>query len=125
MNALVSYLEVNKQTNALKLLNEFLNASVALQHSTDIGVTLHILMGLHEGRTNDAMELLEGKLDIDIIAFAASYKELPETQRDSLGLHSLTDAHWYRSKFPHKHRYQNVDEGVARAFELLDKKSVN
>jgi hypothetical protein len=125
MNALVSYLEVNKQTNALKLLNEFLNASIALQQSADMGVMLHILMELHEGRTNDAMEMLEGQLDTDIIGFAASYKELPETQRDALSLHSLTEAQWYRSKFPHKHRYQNVDEGVARAFELLDRKSVN
>jgi hypothetical protein len=125
MNALVSYLETNKQTNALKLFNEFLNASIALEHSADIGMMLHILMGLHEGRTNDAMELLEGQLDTDIIFFAASYKELPQTQRESLDLHSLTEAHWYRSKFPFKHRYHDVDDSVARAFELLDKKSAN
>lgn len=122
LNLLVSYLETNKQTNALKLFYDHSNASIAQQNSADIGMTLHILMALREGRTNDAMELLEGKLDTDIIGFAASFKELPAPQREWLGLRSLTDARWYRTKFPHKHRYPNVDDGVAQAFELLDKK---
>ena len=124
LNALVSYLESNRQTNALKLFDEYSNASLAQRHSADIGVTLHILMVLREGRTNDAVELLEGRLDTDIFGFAASFRELPEAQREWLGLHSLSEARRYRSKFPHKHRYQNVDDGVAQAFELLDKKSV-
>src|SRR5207245_6472102 len=47
--ALLSYLETNQQTNALKLFNEYPNASIALRNSADIGVTLHILMALREG----------------------------------------------------------------------------
>jgi hypothetical protein len=123
LTALVSYLEANKQTNALKLFNEYSSASLAQQHSADMGVTLHILMALREGRTTNAIELLEGRLDTDIIGFAASYKEMPKTDREWLSLHSLSEAHWYRDKFPHKHRYQNVDDGVAEAFQLLPKKS--
>jgi hypothetical protein len=124
LSALVSYLETNKQTNALKLFYEYSNASIAQQHSADIGVTLDVLMALREGRTTNAMELLEGRLDTDIIGFAASFRELPGAQREWLGLQSLTEARWYRDKFPHKHRYENVDDGVAEAFELLDKKGV-
>jgi hypothetical protein len=123
LNALVSYLEANKQTNALKLFYDYSNASLALQHSADIGATLHTLMALREGRTNDAMELLEVKLDHDINDFAGSFKELPEEQREWLGLHALTDARWYRNKYPHKHRFQDVDEGVADAFKILDDKT--
>ena len=123
LNALVSYLETNKQTNTLRLFYEYSNASIAQQHSADIGVTLHILMALREGRTTNAIELLEGRLDTDIIGFAASYKELPSTQREWLGLHSLWEARWYRTKFPHKHRYQNVGEGVSKALKVLDDKS--
>lgn len=123
LTALVSYLETNHQTNALKLFYEYANASQALQHSADIGVTLHILMALREGRTTNAMELLEGRLDSDIIGFTSSYKELPSSQREWLGLHSLSEARWYRSKFPFKHRYQNVDDGVADAFKMLDEKT--
>ena len=95
----------------------------ALQQSADMGVTLHILMALREGRTTNAIELLEGRLDTDIIGFAASFRAMPEAQREWLGLHSLSEARWYRDKFPHKHRYQNVDDGVAQAFEPLPKKS--
>jgi hypothetical protein len=123
LNALVSYLETNKQTNTLKLFYEYSNASIAQQNSADIGVTLHILMALREGRTTNAMELLEGRLDTEIIGFAASYKELPSTQREWLGLQPLSEARWYRTKFPHKHRYQSVDEGVAEALKVLDEKS--
>jgi hypothetical protein len=122
LNALVSYLEANKQTNSLKLFYEYSNASIALQHSADIGMMLHILMALREGRTTNAIELLEGRLDTDIIGFAASFKEMPQEQREWLGLHSLSEARWYRDKFPHKHPYQNVDDGVAQAFKLLPKK---
>ena len=80
-------------------------------------------MALREGRTTNAIELLEGRLDTDIIGFAASYREMPEAEREWLGLHSLSEARWYRDKFPHKHRYQNVDDSVAQAFQLLPKKS--
>jgi hypothetical protein len=121
--ALVSCLEANKQTNALKLFNEYSGASIALQHSADMGVMLHILMALRQGRTTNAIELLEGRLDNDIITFAASFREMPQAQREWFGLHELYEARWYRDKFPLKHRYQNVDDGVAQAFELLPKQS--
>lgn len=123
LTALVSSLKANNQTNALKLFNEYTSSSLALQHSADMGVTLRILMALREGRTTNAIELLEGTLDSDIIGFAANYKDMPEAQRQWLGLHSLSDARWYRDKYPHKHRYQSVDEGVAQAFELLPEES--
>jgi hypothetical protein len=121
LNELVSYLSESKQTNALKLFNEYSCASIAQGQSADMGVTLHTLMALHEGRTNDAMELLEITLNTEIVGFAASYKEVPEAHRQWIGLHALGEASWYRSKFPLKGRYQNVDDGVARAFELLEK----
>ena len=123
LTALVSYLETNKQTNALNLFNEYSNASLALQHSAEIGRTLHILMALREGRTTNAIELLEGSLDTRIIGFTASFRELPKDQQQWLGAHSLSEARWYRNKYPHKHRYPSVDEGVADAFKILDEKT--
>jgi hypothetical protein len=123
LTALISYLETNKQTNALKLFYEYSNASLAQQHSADIGVTLHILMALREGRTTNAIELLEGRLDTGVIGFAASFKELPKDQREWLGVRALSEARWYRDKYPHKHRYPSVDEGVADAFKILDEKT--
>ncbi len=118
LNALVSYLEANNQTNTLKLFNEYSSSSLALQNSAEMGVTLHILMALREGRTNDVMKLLESRLDSDIVGFAANYKQMPETDQEWLGLHSLSEAQRYRSKFPSK----DFSNYVAQAFELLNKK---
>jgi hypothetical protein len=119
LTALVSYLETEKQTNALKLFYEYANASLAQQHSADMGVTLHVLMALRDGHTNEAMALLEGRLDVDIVGFATSYMELPNTQQEWLGVRSLSDAKWYRDKFSREDAYGSV----AQAFKLLDKKS--
>lgn len=117
LNALVSYLEANNQTNALKLFNEYSSSSLALQNSSESGVTLHLLMALREGRTNDVMKLLESRLDSDIVGFAANYKQMPKADQEWLGLHSLSDAQWYRNKFPRK----DTDGYVTQAFQLLDK----
>lgn len=118
LSALISYLEANNQTNALKLFYDYRNASIALERSADMGLTLHTLMALREGRTNDAIQLMEIKLDSDIINFADSFQELPQAQREWLGLHTLSEAKWYRTKFPDKQ-----DSSIAHAFELLDAKS--
>lgn len=123
LTAFVSYLEQNKQTNALRLFNEYSTASIALQNSVEIGVTLRLLLALREGRTNDAIESLEGKLDTAIVSLAASFRELPEAQQAMFSLHSLTNASWYRTKFPHKHPHKSIDASVAEAFELLNKTS--
>jgi hypothetical protein len=123
LTALVSYLEANKETNALKLFNEYANAAGALQHSADIGVTLHVLTGLREGHTNEALQLLEFRLDSDIISFAANFKELPGAEQEWLGLHALSEARGYRTKYPPKHADENLEASMAQAFQLLDKKS--
>ncbi len=117
LNALVSYLQANNQTNALNLFNEYSSCSFALQNSAEMGATLHILMALREGRTNDVMKVLESRLDSEIVGFAANYKQMPKTDQEWLGLHSLSGAQWYRNKFPH----QDANGYVTQAFQLLDK----
>ena len=83
-------------------------------------MTLAILQRLRDGRTNEAYELLEGRLNTDIIGFVASYRQLLASVRDQPGLKVLGQARGYRAKFPFKHRYPSVDEGVADAFKILD-----
>ncbi len=118
----VTYLQDTKQTNILQRFNDYSNASLASQHYSDLGVTLAILQRLRDGRTNQACELLEGRLDTDIIGFVASYRELPASAREQPGLKVLGWARDYRAKYPFKFRYPNVDEGVADAFKILDEK---
>ena len=122
LEALVSYLEANKQTNAMELFNQYSSASIAQENSADMGMTLHVLMAVREGRTNDVITLLESKLNGDIVSFAASYKELPKDQQEWLGLNVLSQAHLYRNKFPYQTRSQLEYDSLTRAFQLLDKK---
>src|SRR5208282_1336130 len=118
----VTYLQDTKQTNILQRFNDFMNASVASQKYSDLGVTLAILQRLRDGHTNQAYELLEGRLDTDIIGFVRSYRELPVSARGQPGLNVLGWTRDYRAKFPFKHRYPDVDKGVADAFKILGEK---
>jgi hypothetical protein len=122
LTSFVSYLQDTKQTNTLQRFNDYSNASLASGHYADLGATLNILQRLRDGRTNQAYELLEGQLDVAIIGFVSSYRELPASAREQPGLKVLQQARDYRAKFPFKHRYPNVDEGVADAFKILDGK---
>jgi hypothetical protein len=118
----VSYLQDTQQTNILQRFNGYLSASLASRHHADLGVTLAILMRLRDGRTNEAYELLEGRLDTDIVGFVASYRELPASAREQPGLKLLAQVKDYRDRYPFKHRYREVDEGVAAAMKILDGK---
>ena len=114
------YLQETKQTNILQRFNDYTTASLASRHYADLGVTLAILQRLRDGRTNDAYELLEGRLDTDIVGFVFSYRELPASAKEQPGLKVLGFARDYRAKFPFKHRSPIVDEAVADACKILD-----
>ena len=123
LESFVSHLQETRQTDTLHRFDDYSNASVASRHYADLGVTLAILERLRDGRTNEAYELLEGRLDTDIVGFVASYRKLRASDREQPGLKVLGLARDYRAKFPFKHRYPNVDAGVADAFKILDEKT--
>jgi hypothetical protein len=116
--ALESYLEANHDTNALRLFDEYANASIATANAAELGLKLHALKALREGRTNDAINLLETSIDGNIMSFATSYKEMPKSQQEWLGLSALSQARWYRDKYPRKDEH----DIVKKYFEILDEK---
>jgi hypothetical protein len=118
---LLSNLQETKQTNTSKLFSSYLNASLTMQHLGDISTTLITLKFLREGRTNEAIDLLDGQLDSDIIAFAASYRDLTTSQRGKINLKILQQCYDYRSKFPHKWPdHPEMDGYLTNAFNLLN-----
>ncbi len=123
LESFVAHLQATKQTNILQRFNDYSNASVASHHYANLGVTVAILQRLRGGRTNEAYELLEGQVDTDIISFVASYRELPGQLRERTSLKVFGYARDYRAKFPSKHRYPSVDEGVTDAFKILEEKA--
>lgn len=121
LESFVLYLQGTKQTNVLNRFSEYSNASLVSRHYADLGVTVAILQRLRDGRTNEAIELLEGRVSTGIIGFAASYRELPNASREKINLKLLEFARDYRSKYPFKHRHPNIDEGVTDALRILEK----
>lgn len=115
LHALVNHLEATGQTNTLKLFNDYQHAAIAQQRAAEMGMTLRTLKAMREGRTDEAIQLQESKLDLSISSFAASYQELPSSQRSQLGVQNLRDARWYRSQFQ-----LTNSPFVLRAFEMLD-----
>src|SRR5258707_14953285 len=77
LESFVSYLQDTKQTNTLQRFYDYSNSLIVSEKSADLGVTLAILQRLRDGRTNEAFELLEGRVNTDISSFVGSYRELP------------------------------------------------
>ena len=122
LESFVAYLQNTTQTSMLQRFNDYLNSSLASRHYADIGETLAILHRIRDGRTNQALELLEGRLNSEIIGFAASYRELPETSRQHPELKVLGQARDYRARYPFKQSSSNATERLTDAFKILDKK---
>ena len=92
LESFLSHLKDTKQTNTLRRFNDYSNATVVSQHSADLGVTVAILQRLRDGRTKEAIELLEGRVSTDIIGMVACYRELPDSIREKVSLKSLEHA---------------------------------
>src|SRR5271170_6988343 len=89
LESFVMYLQDTGQTNILQRFGEYLNASIVSKNSADLGTTVAILQRLRDGHTNNACELLELKMDGDIVGFAGSYRELPASLRQQVSLKIL------------------------------------
>ena len=120
--AIVTHLQDTGQTNTLRLFDDFSRAFLAQQHSADLGVTAWILLRLREGRTNEAIRMLESQLTSDAVGFASSYRNLPSPLREKLSLTSLGHARDYCSEYQVKSNDTNIAAIVANAFSLLDEK---
>ncbi|HEY5041267.1 MAG TPA: hypothetical protein VIK53_04635 [Verrucomicrobiae bacterium] len=116
--ALFNNLQTTKQTNNLKLLNNYLFESLALHDSADISMTAQILQALREGRTNELINVLEGNLNSAIMAFGSDYRNVDRSKRDKGELKSLQFAYNYRTKFPHDD--PKWESRITNAFKLLD-----
>ncbi len=111
LERLVSDLTVRGDTNTLTLVMSLLAAKDTLTTTRDAITAVSFLRRLRAGRTNEVIDLLEITLDGALTGLAYSPQEIGESQ-----IKTLKRARDYRAKYPRK---QN--EGVTKAFELLDK----
>jgi hypothetical protein len=87
------------------------------RNATEMVTTVRILYNLRSGQTNDAIRLLETRLDAALLAFGATSDGPRDTNYDK----SLKMAKEYRAKYPHTSGVPEIDNGVTRAFSLSAK----
>ena len=120
LESFVTYLQDTKQTNVLKRFNDYSNAFIASQMSAEMGVRTAILLRLRDGRTNEAIRMLESQLAGDAVGFVASYRALPDSVRETVSLRSLKSARDYCNRFHVKESHPDLDQIVSNAFALLN-----
>ena len=99
-NALVGPLEATGQTNILELLRQYRCAYRADTSSGDLRNTVAALQHLRAGRTDEAMQLLEGHLNLHASLLCAGYGCLNSTNRERVQLEPLAQAQDYLARFP-------------------------
>ena len=112
---LVLSLTKRGDTNTAAQVASLVSAMHAERDVTDIAVTVRVLDSLRSGRTNDAIKLLETRLDGALMTFSAP----SGTPRDSKYDKILKMTKEYRTKYPHTTGVPEIDTGVSRAFDSL------
>jgi len=121
LTALVASLEAARATNTLKLFGAYSKTALAQRDSADLGMTVAVLQRLRDGRPDEAVDLLETRLDGVIIDFVACYRQLEVSKRDQFDLQLLRMARDYRAKHPHKWPgHPEMEWNLNEAFALLE-----
>ena len=114
---LILSLSKRGDTNAATEVASIVSAMHAGRDATEIVVTVRVLDSLRSGRTNEAIRLLETRLDGAIMTFGAPSVSQRDPKYDKI----LKMAKEYRSKYPHTSSSPEVDAAIARAFNSLQK----
>src|ERR1044071_709445 len=80
----VEYLMAAKQTNILARFDRFEAASQTLHNTAETSMDLALLKLIRSGRTNEAIDVLETKLDGALIALSFHTNEIREPQLEVL-----------------------------------------
>jgi len=112
---LVVSLTKRGDTNTVCQISDFFSAMERQRSATDASFDVRVLTDLRSGKTNEAIKLLETRLDGSVMTF--SYDHDPKYYK------LLNGVKEYRSKYPHKSGSPVIDAAVARAFDFLPNKS--
>jgi len=121
-NALVGHLEAAGQTNAIELFRQYRCSYNADLSSSELGDTVAALQYLREGRTNQAIQLLEQHLSRYASIMCNSYGCLSPTNRERVRLESLEQARDYYAKFPPPKWGAEIEKAVNEVLRLSSEK---
>ncbi len=87
--------------------------------ATDTGTSIACLHRLRQGETNVAISVLELHIDSDLVMLADRLLALPQAERDPQHLRVIKMFRDYRVKYPRTNSVAYVQEGIARAYQLV------
>jgi hypothetical protein len=122
LDSLQNYLNDTGQTNALRQLNHILAHNRAMQDDVDLSMTVTILQGLRDGKTNEMLRFFENRLDARVAVFGSEYHALPIAYQKQMNLKPLQRAWDYRAKFPLMKPDPVWGVDMTNAFQILDGK---
>ncbi len=114
---LILSLSKRGDTNTAAQVASLVHATLAGRDAIEIVVSVRILESVRSGRTNDAIRLLETRLDGALMTFGAPSNGPRETKYDKI----LKMAKEYRAKYPYTSGFPGIDTGVSKAFDSLPK----
>jgi hypothetical protein len=108
---LVLSLSKRGDSNTVAGISRLVSGLHAERDATEIVVTVHVLDSLRLGRTNEAMQLLETRLDGTLTTFDVSTRGRSDLKHAEI----LKMAKEYRSKYPRTSDTPGSDTGIARS----------
>ena len=90
------------------------------QLTAEASTTTATLKRLRAGNTTNTVELLEIKLDGDLIGLGAMLTDTLELKSDPQYIKTLQMVRDYRTQFPRKSGSPEVDAGADKEFDLLN-----
>ena len=87
-----------------------------------VGVSdrLATLNALRAGDTNQAAELLESQMDVQMMALGAMIQEMPAAQRPAADIQLLARLRDYRAAYPRKTNRPEIDQKIAGILSLTN-----
>jgi hypothetical protein len=89
----------------------------------NLGDAYRALQSLRTGDTNEAIEMLEFRLDSEIIALSALASEETDAKKRAGYIRALTRVRDYRAAHPRKTDTPEIDQGVAEAFAWVSRET--
>lgn len=112
---LILSLSKRGDTNTATEVAKLVTAMQTGRATIEIATTVRILENLHSGRTNEAMQLLESRLDGAVMSFYGPSGNQHDESYDAV----LKMAKEYRRKYPLKEGATGTNSAVERVFESL------
>lgn len=100
--------------------SQFIARTLAQSDTAETGIAVRVLVRLRSGDSAEAIDLLEAKLDGDLIGLGSSLDRLPPSRREASAVKMLRLAGDYRRQFPRRSSLPEVDAAVAKALALAD-----